>query len=201
MKPFSRFFAILAVVSGLLAGGPAKATVLFEHTFGDPTTNSAWCTSCQGSFRVFDQFTLAADATISQIDARLWLDPQVGVEYSVWDTTMTTQLFAQTVALADLNLTSLGGTAYDVTAGISGLNLTAGTYMLSIYNPSSASVVAWFQNGLQGSSFQTQGGGGSDRQMSFRLVGNGGTAVPEPSALALCGLALFGVGVARKRAA
>lgn len=202
MKSPRSLLAGLVLVTSLTAGHPARATVLFEHPFGDPNTDNVWCSSCLGFFRLFDQFTLTSAANITEIDARLGFRPAPdAIEYSIWDTTLTTQLFSQTFAIGDLVTTALGGTDFDVVATISGLNLAAGTYALSIFSPESDRRLGWWDNGNPGSSFQTLSGAGQDKQLSFRLLGDTATPVPEPSALALVGLALVGVGSLRKRSA
>lgn len=187
------------LVVGLIAAVTTSlsfATVLFGHAFPTPNSTSAWCSSCGGSYQEFDQFVLTNQSTITDIDALLYLRGTSSINYIIYDATRTTQLFSENFALGSLTTTSLGGPAYNVGAGFTGLNLAAGTYYLSILGNSSATT-AWYQSSVtvDGKSFQTNGGGGTGRDQAFTISGT----VPEPTTIALLGLGLLGFAAARRR--
>lgn len=188
----ARFSSFACLLTTLVASASADE-ILYQHPYPGVETTSAWCTACGLSYRVWDQFDLAEDSTITQIQARLYLNPATmgnPIEYSIWDTTRTTQLFSQSFAQGDLSVVNLGDPANDISADMTGLNLAAGSYALSIYHARSGQDFAWYQTEVtvQGRSFQTDGGGGTNKDMAFRIIG---TAIPEPTSLTLFALGLL----------
>jgi hypothetical protein len=180
--------------------------VLYEHPF--PTPLEPWCTSCFGSFRVWDVFDLASNSAVTQIDARVYLDSgtfSAPLEFSVWDTTRSVQYFSQSFAAEDLSITPLGHPAFDISAGMTGLNLPAGSYALSLYYFVPSEQFAWYSTNVtvHGRSVQTFdaagtiiSGGGNARDMAFRIIGE---RVPEPSAGLLAAIAVSAVGLRTNR--
>lgn len=204
-----------AVITGLFMATTAAmshASVLFQHVYsavGDTSTDVV-CSSCGGSYRVWDRFTFGADAHVTEIDARLYFSAPQSVNYSVWDVTRSVQLFGQTFAYADLDLEPLPYSDtdrfYDVRVFPLGLDLLAGSYYLSIF--SQAGTLGWSQvlNTVDGNSFQLFGSGGTNRDNAFRIIGyaqdvpgSGAGSIPEPASVALVALGLFGLGVVRRR--
>ncbi len=187
----------------------ANAAILFQHPFVLGDGSGGWCSSCVGEFREWDAFDLAFAANVTEIDARLAFtsDPalETDLQYSVWDSTRTTQLFSESFTAAGLTIISLGGPNYDVFAPIAGLTLNAGTYYLSIYDPlpPDQSSVAWYNTNVtvDGRSRQSLGaaplplaGGGTGLDLAFRIIG-----VPEPGTLLLLALGLIALGTLRCR--
>jgi hypothetical protein len=185
-------FAALACFIVAVATSVSADEILYEHPFPN-TPTGGWCSSCQGSYRVWDQFDLTSNSTITEIQARLhFVSLNNSIEYSIWDPTRTTQYFAQSIAPGDLSIsgTPVHSEFYEVAAEITGLVLPLGTYALSIYYVHPTTFLGWVETEtvVHGRSFQSDGGFGSNKDMVFRIIG---TAVPEPS-----GIAPFAIGLA-----
>ena len=185
------------------------ADVLFQHPFPPPGITVSGCTSCQGTGRAWDRFVLSDDSSVTQIDARLLLlNLTLGLSasplnYSVWSSDLSTELFSKTFLMTDLQYVGVAGqnTAYDVTAIFTDLDLTAGTYYLSIYGSSSGDLVAWNRTltSIDQAGFQALGASpfpiaATGQDYVFRIIG-GTTSVPEPQTggLLLLGLLLAGL--------
>lgn len=203
---FNLFLSLLCV--GLIWGNTAQAVVVFENPYADTAlSTSAWCSSCGSNYRSWDTFSLSADTSINQIDARLYFSNTTSIEYSIWSADLSTQIFTQSFNVADLSRVSLGGPQFETAATLTGLNLTAGTYYLSIYdggNPNST--FAWYNTTTVDSSgrqtiaadpFSGLSGGGNGKDFAFRV--NGTTSVPEPATLLLLGFGIAGLGFAKRR--
>ena len=206
----------LAVIT-MLAFGGADAAILYEHQF-DPGTPQA-CTSCIPQppqlNRVWDAFDLTAPADVTAIEALLGFDasyPTSGttsIEYSIWDQSRSTELFAQSFFPNQLSITLVQPSNYDVLASLTPVLLGAGTYYLSIFNGSQVNALGWNISPVTvfGRSIQTIGplfvplpptNSATGHDMEFRVIGAAATAIPEPATLALVGISLAGVAAASR---
>jgi len=149
-----------------------------------PVTN-AWCSSCSGTFQVFDTFSLGSNSTIGSIsfDVQTNYFFPANVTVSIWtinlDGTPGSSLFSQT--FAPLDFASIQNTVNNtsiVTVLPIGLSLTAGTYDISFFNPSNLGVPGY--SGGSGLLYQ-QGIGFHDGQSAGFLLEGSPSPVPGPA--------------------
>lgn len=198
---------VTALWLSLIFSASAQAGVIFENAWDtNQYQGPAWCSSCGSTWRTFDTFTLDSAANIGQIDAELWMDNRVSsVNYSIWDSSRTTQLFSQTIARGDLLInTGWGYSNRFTSATISGLSLGAGTYALSIWDGGASGTLGWHaaRSSNDGSNMQCYSPTDNqnrcysrrgDQTMRLHAV-----AVPEPGVLGMFAMGLIALTATRR---
>jgi hypothetical protein len=181
--------AILVCACATAFGTPVFADTIFQSIPDltvNPSTN-AWCSSCYGSFRVFDTFTIGNTSTISSVSFDVQTNGffPTDVDVSIWTVasggTPGLQLFDQTITPDQFVSTvdTTNGTTI-VTVNLTALVLAPGTYDISFYNPSFLSVPGY--TGGSGLLYQEGVGFHSGESAGFILQGNAVAAVPGPVA-------------------
>lgn len=193
-----KLFSALASFA-IAAPGVSHAVTVFQSvpTFDAPQ-DLLWCSPCGGRYATFDHFTLGNSYTISGITFGSYLSPL----YFPTDVTIRiftlggTQLFSETFTPPEMTSTILMPGVNNVTNNTavttvspSGLFLTAGSYLISFYNPDRY-VGAYYKSGAN-LGFQTESFGSPDPNatviardftIGFSLDAAGASPVPGPVA-------------------
>jgi len=202
-----KYATFAAAAAVLVLGSAAQAGTVWQSVpdlAASPSTN-AWCSSCGGSYEPLDQFTLGAAASVNSFRLTTqtgFYEGLGGFTVEIYDATHSSILFSQAVTPTVVSDTAFGTSI--VTAGLSGLNLAAGTYWIGFVEQNFAT--PGFDNGGNGSLIDTTPHTG---QAMFGLGGNiayalyGGAAAPEPAtwALMLSGFGLAGLALRGRRQA
>jgi hypothetical protein len=147
------------------------------------------CSSCDGSYRVFDTFTLSANSIIDEVTVSLYGYPfPVNVNVSIWSISgglPSAQLFSETFApsaFSSVLYPNPGGLYPDpaiITVNPTDLSLLAGTYDISFYNPDGLALKSY--SGGSGLLYQQGNGFVVGASAGFILSGDVvASAVPGP---------------------
>ncbi|MBX3484924.1 PEPxxWA-CTERM sorting domain-containing protein [Phenylobacterium sp.] len=168
-----------------------------------PDTN-AWCSSCDGSYRVFDEFSVAADSTAETLTFAVQSDYNYPTDVSVFiyaggtSDAPGSQIYSSIFAPGDW--LSAVNTAFNttlVTVNLGAVALNAGTtYVLSYYSPVNLGAPSYGQG--SGRLYQADAGAIDGQSLAFAFNGNTG-GVPEPGVWALMIVGFGGAGAMLRR--
>jgi hypothetical protein len=211
-------FAAIAVAIAA-AASPAAAATLFQ-SLPDLTvapTVAGYCSSCNAflPFRIYDSFTLAADATITTVTFALDnFYPGNSVNIGFFNLAGA----LPGTAIADYTFTPAQFVSFDpiaafgerdgrlVTVDIGALMLAAGSYDISFFNANGLSIPAYANPGgtlYQSGNFFQASQFHPGQSAAFALYGTNAAAVPEPAswALMITGFGMAGASLRRRRTA
>jgi hypothetical protein len=201
---FEMRFLLLGLI-GLLGLGHAttgRAAVLFQSIPSLTATASdlGRCSACSGDKQVYDNFTLSASDTITEIDfavSNISFSTQpitVGI-YTLVDGLPGSDIFSAT--FSTYTATPTGHLTNVVDVFPVGWSLAAGSYDITFYNPTTLKLSDYQQSGR--ALYQAGVGFINGYSTAFELIGSP-AVVPEPRSVSLIGLALLGlVALSRRR--
>jgi hypothetical protein len=175
----------------------ASADVVFQSVNNLSDTSkltTPWCSGCGSSYRIFDQFSLTEHESINGFSVTLYSPAPFwgsGLNFSVWSVGVGdlpgAQLFGQSLSNADFTTKSIRSDALIATTGkVTGLELDAGEYFVSFYNPN---LGVWGYNDGGGDLYQQGIGHRTGTSAGFTLSA-AANQVPEPAGLALFAVAM-----------
>lgn len=193
------FSSLLTCLYGLLFAAPVYADVLFQ-SISDLTVapQKSVCSSCSGNFQVYDNFSLAASATITEIDFAVYSpafsQPPITVGiYGLTGGLPGTLIVSETFSGYPVSPT---GHLTDIVDALpNDWSLAAGSYDITFYNPSQLTVAGYAETGR--AFYQSGLGLSAGYPTGFELIGST-IAAPEPASVAVFGLALIGLAAARR---
>lgn len=211
MRPLPLFYASAArrLLAGcamtlVLGNQAAVAAPVFQSVANmtDSNLTAQWCSSCGGSYRIFDQFSLGSSENITGFAVSVYSPPPywpTDINFSIWTVAGNlpgVALFSQNLAAANFTTSMIGTFNLLATTGdVTGLTLGAGTYFASFYNPINLGIPGYLGGG--GNLYQ-QGIGHHPGTSAGFILFNGGNSVPEPSTILLSGLALVALRAAKQ---
>ena len=205
-------FVKLATVAALAIGAsPANAATVFQSIpdlFASPST-VGWCSDCGYAgegWRVYDSFSLSADAVISSVTFSIYDGPQFfPTNFNISFFNGATNALGSNFASYDyvpgdyVSVVDSGQYVSLLTVALPGVFLTGGQqYSISFYGDFLA--VNGFAGG-SGQLLQTYYGTPNFRGDSagFRLDADGIAAVPEPNTWAMMLVGFGGIGFSMRR--
>jgi hypothetical protein len=194
---------IVAAVCGFgMIPTTASAAVLYSSVPNLAATPNyqGICSSCSGTFEELDQFTLSTSATITGLNLVTYAPTSTynglgGFTFEVYDSTHSTILFS-TPTTSVTTLSVLTNVNIEVTADISALDLSAGTYWAGFVAQNLAVAILPGGNGFNILTTTPHSGVGSNTytgNIGYQLLGSV-SSVPEPSTWAMMILGFAGVG-------
>lgn len=206
-------FMLAATAMAFAAVSPAAAGTLYQ-SLPDLTVETAvagYCSSCNAflPFRIYDSFSLAADATIKSVtfalDTSFYAGNSVNVGFFNLDGALPgSEIASYTFAPADFTSSFNVPTASErsrslVTVAIPNLALAAGSYDISFFNAAGLSIPAYAKAGgtlYQSGNFFYPGEFKPNQSAAFSVSG----AVPEPATwgLMIAGFGLVGASLRRR---
>lgn len=202
-----RFIAAMGAILLTICGSQSSASVVFSTvpTIISDYPAASWCSSCYGSYRVYDYFVLDDKYTLSDLDISLsstYFIPNA-ITFSVnamAPTGIGSELFSTTIGEADfLSLVSVPGGVAQLKVALPNWTLDKGGYWLSAYNPQNLAVPGF--SSTRAGLYQEGIGGHPGQTVAFTLYGNSAAgAVPEPSSWTMLILGFGAVGFAMRQA-
>lgn len=208
------------VFLALLAAAPerhASAAVLFQSLpdLANQHPHLALCSACGSSYRVFDTFTLDADAAINGISVSLGtayglptgFDVGIftvvangGPGTEIWNQTFTASQFTGVTPGQSGDGTNTTSAIYSVNPA--GLFLQTGTYDISFYDPANLAVEGFAGGGgklyqINYASYMGVAGYFIGNESAGFILSDTPTPVPEPATMWLFSLALAGLAAVR----
>lgn len=183
----------------------ARSAIVYSSVpnFTAATPETGICSSCSGNYEVLDQFTLSTSATITGLNLVTYTPGGIyeglgGFTFEVYNSTHSTILFSMPTTPGSVSVVATTGSQdAEITASISALNLSAGTYWAGFVAQNLALAIL---PGGNDSAFLTSsphtGGPVSVTyagDTGYQLLGEV-SAVPEPSTWAMMILGFAGIG-------
>lgn len=201
--------ALAIVIAGLT--GAHAAIGYSSENWGDrfaTPTGPSYCSSCGGIWETSDTFSLSSAGTITGVDLAVldWYGGQhESIEVSIWDDSLSTNLFSQTFTFGNYSSVNLGNSVDLLSFDLSGPTLSAGSYRMSWFDPLDMAIATytsgsgvWQSNPtVENTTHNVDRGVGASFQIYTNPAVN---PIPEPEtyAMMLAGLGLMGL-VARRR--
>ncbi len=201
-----------ALLFGLTAAPMAQADPLYSSIPNLDVAGGSreWCSTCEGTYEVFEQITLASPITVSSFDVATSLVYGTsyagldGMTLQILDSSLSTLLFSQSTATSLVETTAFNTDI--VTGDVSGLTLGAGTYWVGFVVEGPGGMLLQGFTGGNGSgiesnptTFTNDGGLQSDsNDIGFQFFG-AQQSVPEPASITILVVGLIGAGLARRK--